>query len=148
MRVRTLFLCGSLVLVVAALVYAATIRDATKGIREHYPSARVAVHQGHSDPRFVLGFIRMIRGRGFVPAGEWLDVSIAREPVPIDLPLLQQLRVTFLDLRECKVQDLTGLKSFGYVVFSHCDLSALSPERVAELQARRDDPETLVYGGP
>lgn len=134
--------------VIAAVIYALTIGDATRTIRQHYPSACVYVHQGHSDPEPVLDFIRMIRGRDFVPTSEWLDVSIENESKPIDFVLLQSLRVTSLQLDRCRVPDLTALDTIGYVVLSHCDLRGVPQHKLAELRTRNDDPDTLIHGGP
>ena len=148
MRRRTILLCVCLAPIVAAVIYAAVIGDATRTIRGNYPSARVYVHHGHSDPRPVLGFVRMIRGREFVPTSEWVDVSIDNETKPIDFALLRSLQVTFLELDRCRTQDLTAIEAFGYVVFSRCDLSGVPQHQLAALRPRSDDPTTLIYGGP
>ncbi len=134
----------------AALLYTVTLRDTTRGIRAIYPSAHVSIHEGHSpDLHPILDLMRLVRGRAFIPPSEWVSVSLDSEPVPVTLATLQDYRVAILQLRRCRVTDISQLRPGMYAEFTDCDFGSLPASQFASLWRPPDSPSSsLYYGAP
>jgi hypothetical protein len=152
MTVRKLLMSFTVIALIGTVAVVSTLTDVAARIREHYPSAAVTLHEGHSPGVHpVLSVMRLVRGQRFVPATEWISVQLTAEAKPIDLATLFQFQVISLRLTRCKVNDLAPLmrrQPSTYAEFISCDLSAVPAEQKAALRASSDNPERFVYGGP
>ena len=152
MTVRQIFTSLTVVALVGAAAIVGTLTDVRSRIREHYPSADVAIYEAHSPGvRPVLSVMRLVRGRHFVPTTEWISVQLANEAEPIDLKTLFQFRVISIQMTRCKVNDLAPLtrrRPPVYAEFLTCDLSAVPPEQKKALTVSPENPERITYGGP
>ena len=150
MKPRFVLLGAAGLTISAALLYIVTLRDTTRGIRAIYPSAQVSIHEGHSpDMHPILDFMRLMRGRAFIPPSEWVSVSLESESGPISLATLQGYRVAILHLRRCRVTDISQLRPGMYAQFIDCDFGSLPPSQLALLWHPPDSPSgTLYYGSP
>lgn len=152
MTVRQIFASLTVIALVGTAVVLGKLTDVGARIREHYPSAEVAIHEGHSPGLHpVLSVMRLVRGRHFVPATEWINVQLANEAEPIDLTTLFQFRVISIRITRCKLNDLASLTRRSppvYAEFLNCDLRAVPPEQKAALKVSPENPERITYGGP
>jgi len=153
MTVRIKLLMSFIVIaLIGGLARVGTLTDVSARIREHYPSASVSIHEGHSPGIHpVLDVLRMVRGKSFIPDTEWISVHIKSESRPIDLATLFQFRVLSIQLIHCKINDLAPLlrqKPSPYAVFINCDLNDVPAGQKAALIASAENPERFFYGSP
>ncbi len=129
-----------------------TLQNVRTRIRESYPSAEVAIHEGHSPGAHpVLSFLRLVRGSHFVPVSEWIYVQLESEARPVDLAKLFEFQVISIRLTRCKIDDLTPLSHQTppvYLELIDCDLTAVPSVQRAVLKTSPKNPDRLTYGGP
>jgi len=137
---------------IGCVAWVGTLTDVSARIREHYPSASVSIHEGHSPGIHpVLDVFRMVRGKSFIPDTEWISVQLTAEDKPIDFASLFQFKVQSVQLTHCKVNDMAPLlrqKPLRYAVFINCDLSSVPADQKAALIASAKNPERFFYGSP
>ena len=152
MTVRKMLMSLTAITLVGTALVVGTLTDVRARIREFYPSAEVAIHEGHSPGVHpVLSLLRLARGQHFVPASEWISVQLENEAKPVDLVKLFQFRVISIRLTRCKLDDLAPLIHRTPSVFAElidCDLIAVPQEQKAGLQVSPENSERLTYGGP
>jgi hypothetical protein len=152
MTSRNLLICSVVMALIGTVALVGSLTDAGARIREMYPSAAVTLHEGHSPGVHpLLSIMRVIRGRNFVSTSDWIRVQLSDERQPIDLAILLRFRVNSIQLTRCKINDLAPLTHRippVYAEFIDCDLTAVSGDVTAVLQASTENPERLTYGGP
>lgn len=152
MTVRKRIMSLTAIAVAGIVLVIGTLTDVRARIRQAYPSAEVAIHEGHSPGVHpVLSLLRLVRGQHFVPYSEGISVQIEDEVNPVDLNMLFRFRLNSIHLTRCKVDDLTPLinrKPSVFAEFISCDLTDVPQMQKAELRISQENRKKLVYGGP
>jgi hypothetical protein len=152
MRVRPLVISATLIAVIGTIIFVYNLTDVREHIRERYPSAKVAIHEGHSPGVHpILSAMRLLRGSHFVPETEWIEVELTDEPKPVDLAKIFQFKVIWIAVTRCIVTDIGPVirqRPGVYAQFVSCDLAALPAAQRAALRVSPDNPQRLTYGVP
>ena len=140
------------IVLLGTVLFVGNLTDVGTRVREYFPSAEIAIHEGHSPGVHpLLSLLRLVRGQRFVPASEWISVTLENEPGAVDFAKLFQFRVVSVHLAHCRVDNLAPLIHRNppvYAVFNSCDLNAVPQEQKTWLRVSLENSERLTYGGP